>query len=119
MKQEEERQIEHDLFTKLRVENLALVEKLNIAEERASRNENAAREAQMEVGVQRSTIKEAQMTVYLYQQDILSWMALSEWYQIRCLQCSDVLGQMINFLQGTPSETTYTTNQSENQPRER
>jgi hypothetical protein len=97
---------------------LSLKQKLKIAEEKACRNEIAAREAQLEVGVQSSTIKEAQMTIYLYQQDILSWKALSEWYQIRCLQCSDFLGQVMNYLQGTPSETTYIPDQSEIQPRE-
>jgi hypothetical protein len=46
------------------------------------------------------------MTIHLHQQDILNWMALYEWYQVRCLQCSNVLSQMSSFLQGTSVEDT-------------
>lgn len=41
------------------------------------------------------------MAVHRHQQDIFNWMALCEWYQAKCLQCSSMLGQMSAFLQGT------------------
>lgn len=90
----------------LQAENLNLSEKLRIAEEKACRHEQALKEAEEEINNQKSILREAQMTIHLHQQDILDWMALSEWYQLRCLQCSEVLGQAMAFLQGFPSEIT-------------
>ena len=44
------------------------------------------------------------MTIQLHQQDILNWMAVAKWYQTKYFQCSNVLGQMMAFLQDTTSE---------------
>lgn len=88
-----------------------------MAEDEASRHEHAASEAKEEIKDQKSILSEAQMTIHLHQQDILNWMALCEWYQIRCLQCSNVLGQMMAFLQGSTSEiTTWPSSQTQEYP---
>ncbi|CAG8898481.1 unnamed protein product [Penicillium egyptiacum] len=65
----------------------------------------AATQAEAKIKDQNSIIQEAQMTIHLHQQDILNWMAVAEWYQTKCFQCSSVLGQMMAFLQDTTSET--------------
>jgi hypothetical protein len=106
-----------DLIEQLQAENLGLAEKLRLAEEKAHRNEQAAIEANDEINSQRSMIREAQMAIDRHEQDILNWMSLCEWYQAKCLQCSNVLGQMMAFLQGTTPTTsevvTWPTTQSE------
>ncbi|KAL4888216.1 hypothetical protein BDV59DRAFT_196628 [Aspergillus ambiguus] len=61
-------------------------------------------EAEDEVQTQKSIIREAQMTIHLHQQDIQSWMAVAECYQMSCIRCSDALGQIIAFAQGVQSE---------------
>lgn len=93
-------------MAQLRAENLSLTEKLRLSEEKAHRKEQEAIEAEDEIRSQNSVIREAQMTIHLHQQDILNWMALCEWYQVRCLHCSNVLSQMTSFLQGTSVEDT-------------
>jgi hypothetical protein len=87
----------------MQVENLSLVEKLRLAEDKASRHEEAATQAEDKIKDQDCVIREAQMTIHLHQQDISDWMAIAEWYQTKCFQCSNVLGQMIGFLQDTTS----------------
>lgn len=79
---------------------------MRIAKNKASRYEKAAREAEEEIKDQKSIISQGEMTVHIQQQDILKWIALTEWYQSRCLQCSDILGQMMAFLQENPTELT-------------
>ncbi|KAJ5649192.1 uncharacterized protein N7484_002915 [Penicillium longicatenatum] len=78
-----------DFISKLLAENLDLAEKLRRVQDEASRHENAALEGEEEIRDQKSVIREAQMTVHLQQQDILKWMATSEWYRARCLKVSD------------------------------
>lgn len=65
--------------------------------------------AQDEVQIQKSIIREAQMTIHLHQQDIQHWMGLADYYQISCLRCSDALSQMISFAQGVKSEVPVST----------
>lgn len=88
----------------MRAENLSLVEKLRASEDKASRYEEAATQAEAEIKDKNSIIQEAQTTIHLHQQDISNWMAVAEWYQTKCFQCSNVLGQMMAFLQDTTSE---------------
>jgi chromosome segregation ATPase len=92
------------MVARIQVENLSLEEKLKAAEAKASRFEEAIKQAEAEIKGRNSTIQEAQMTIQLHQQDILNWMAVAEWYQTKCFQCSNVLGQMMAFLQDTTSE---------------
>lgn len=94
--------MELDIISKLQIDNLNLTEELKIAEEKGLRHEQAEIEADAEVQDQKRTIREAQMTIHLHQQDILNWMAVAKWYQTRCLQSSDILGQMVAFLRGAP-----------------
>ncbi|CAP80015.1 hypothetical protein PCH_Pc12g03880 [Penicillium rubens Wisconsin 54-1255] len=101
---EREKQTDLENVTRIQSENLSLVEKLRAAEAKASRFEEAVRQAEAEIKGRNSTIQEAQMTIQLHQQDILNWMAVAEWYQTKCFQCSNVLGQMMAFLQDTTSE---------------
>lgn len=89
----------------MRAENLSLAEKLRASEDKASRYEEAAAQAEAEIKDQNSIIQEAQTTIYLHQQDISNWMAVAEWYQTKCFQCSNMLGQMMAFLQDTTSDT--------------
>lgn len=89
----------------MRAENLSLVEKLRASEDKASRYEEAATQAEAEIKDRNSIIQEAQTTIHLHQQDISNWMAVAEWYQSKCFQCSNMLGQMMAFLQDTTSDT--------------
>lgn len=77
---------------------------LKRAEDEACRYENAAREAEAEIRDQMSIVKEAQTRIQFHQENVMNWMALSEWYRARCLQCSDSLGHIMAFLQQNPSE---------------
>ena len=97
-KQEIKRQIDLDLLARLQAENLNLTERLRLIESKAIHYEQATRDAEKEIKNQRSTIREATVTIDRQQQEISNWIALSEWYQTRSLQCSDVLGQMMVFL---------------------
>lgn len=63
-------------------------------------------EAEDEVQVQKSIIREAQMTIHLHQQDIQHWMEVANCYQVSCIRCSDALGQMISYAQGVKSEVS-------------
>ncbi|KAK4943955.1 hypothetical protein LTR66_014550 [Elasticomyces elasticus] len=99
-----EKQTELDIVAHMEAENLSLADKLRAAEDKAFRYEEAATEAEAEIKDQNSIIREAQMTIHIHQQDILNWMAVAEWYQMKCFQCSNVLGQMMAFLQDTTSK---------------
>ncbi|CAG8178690.1 unnamed protein product [Penicillium nalgiovense] len=99
-----EKQTDVEMVARIQVENLSLEEKLKAAEAKVSRFEEVVRQAEAEIKGRNSTIQEAQMTIQLHQQDILNWMAVAEWYQTKCFQCSNVLGQMMAFLQDTTSE---------------
>ncbi|KAJ5328739.1 hypothetical protein N7452_009129 [Penicillium brevicompactum] len=99
-----EEQTELDIVAHMQAENLSLADKLRAAEDKAFRYEEAATEAEAEIKDQNSIIREAQMTIHIHQQDILNWMAVAEWYQMKCFQCSNVLGQMMAFLQDTTSK---------------
>ncbi|KAJ5660892.1 uncharacterized protein N7484_000264 [Penicillium longicatenatum] len=103
---EVKRQIELELIASLQAKNLNLTERLRSAENEASYHEASARDAQKEIGNQRSIIQEATMTIDRQQQEISNWIALSEWYQTRSIQCSDALGQLMVFLQGATPENT-------------
>ncbi|KAJ5641204.1 hypothetical protein N7490_005204 [Penicillium lividum] len=85
-------------------ENLNLTERLELAEAKASHFEQTAKESGREIQIQKGIIEEAETTINRQKEETLSWMALSQWYQARSLQCSDVLGQMMMFLQGTMTE---------------
>jgi hypothetical protein len=102
--QSKEKQKELDIVAHMQAENLSLAEKLRVAEDKAFRYEEAATQAEAEIKDQNSIIREAQMTIHIHQQDISNWMAVAEWYQMKCFQCSNVLGQMTAFLQDTTSK---------------
>jgi hypothetical protein len=87
----------------MQAENESLAEKLKIAQDKAFHYKEAATQAEAEIKDQESIIREAQMTIHIHQQDISNWMAVAEWYQMKCFQCSNVLGQMMAFLQDTTS----------------
>jgi hypothetical protein len=87
----------------MQAENASLAEKLRVVQDKALQYEEAATQAEAEIKDQKSIIREAQMTIHIHQQEISNWMAIAEWYQIKCSQCSNVLGQMMAFLQETTS----------------
>ena len=97
------KQADINLITQLQAENLNLTEKLRSTEDKAYCGEQAVIQAEDEIKSQRHTIQELQMTVHVQQQDLLNWMALCEWYEVRSLQCSDVLCQLMAFMQGDSS----------------
>lgn len=97
------KQTDLNLIAQLQAENLNLTEKLRSIEDKAYRGEQAAIQAADEIESQRHTIQELQMTVHVQKQDLLNWMALCEWYEVRSLQCSDVLRQLMAFMQGDSS----------------
>lgn len=91
-------------LSQLKNENSCLLEMLENIKRDKARLEQANSEAEDEVQVQKSIIREAQMTIHLHQQDIQHWMGVANCYQMSCIQCSDALGQMITFTQGVKSE---------------
>ncbi|KAJ5946394.1 hypothetical protein N7454_003233 [Penicillium verhagenii] len=92
---------ELDTITKLKTENLSLTERLRSSEAKASLFEQRAKDAQSEIQTQKAIIEEAEITIEEQKKQTLSWIALSEWYQTRSIHCSDMLGQMMMYLQGT------------------
>lgn len=97
-------QADFELIAQLQAENRNLTDKLRSTEEKAYRGEQAVIQAEDEIESQRSTIQELQTTVQFHQQNTLNWMALCEWYEMRGLQCSNVLGHLMAFMQGNSSE---------------
>ena len=95
----------------LKNENAYLLEQLENIKKDKARLELANSETEDEVQVQKSIIREAQMTIHLHQQDIQHWMGLADYYQVSCIRCSDALGKMIAFAQNVksevPAQTTY------------
>lgn len=59
--------------------------------------------AEEKICVQESTITEAQQTISDLQQDVQQWVAVAEYYQLRCMHCSEALKQTIISLQALES----------------
>lgn len=93
-----------DQISQLKNENSCLLEMLENIKRDKARLEQANSEVEDEVQVQKSIIREAQMTIHLHQQDIQHWMGVAGGYQLTYIRCSDALGQMITFAQGVKSE---------------
>lgn len=77
------------------------MEKLKVVEEQNLLQESAIESAKAEIQDQRSIIEEDQKTIALFQESCQRWMELTEYYQLKCSQCSNALGQIVQFLQGT------------------
>lgn len=93
-----------DQISQLKNKNSCLLEMLENIKKDKVRLEQVNLEAEDEVQVQKSIIREAQMTIHLHQQDIQHWMTVADCYQESCIRCSDALGQLITFAQGVKSE---------------
>lgn len=85
-------------------ENSRLCEELEHVKKDIAALKLAKADRDDEVQVQKSTIREAQMTIHLHQQDIQKWMAVAEVYQTSCIRCSGALEQLITFAQRVQSE---------------
>lgn len=88
----------------LKDENARLSRDLENAKKDMAALKLAKAEMDDEVQVQKSIIREAQMAIYLHQQDIQKWIAVAEVYQANCIRCTDALEQLITFAQGVKSE---------------
>ncbi|OQD86928.1 hypothetical protein PENSOL_c082G03841 [Penicillium solitum] len=62
-----ENQPELDIVAHMQAKNLSLAEKLRASEDKASRYEEAATQAEAEIKDQNSIIQEAQTTIHLHQ----------------------------------------------------
>ncbi|KAA8647900.1 uncharacterized protein ATNIH1004_002326 [Aspergillus tanneri] len=91
-------------YEQVMAEKFQLIQKLEQVEKDKAALELAKAEAEDEIQVQKSIIREAQMTIHLHQQDIQHWMTVAEYYQSSCMQCSEALGQLIAFAQGISTE---------------
>ena len=81
--------------------NSDLAEQLQIANQRASKYEQALEEANSKIKEQESIIGEAQITRDLHQHQIQQLIATLESFQLRCLHGSEVLLQAVGILHGT------------------
>ena len=86
----------------LEAENNQLREELEKTRQAVIFQQKAREEAEAKLSQQETAIREAQMAIYLYEQDIDSLLNVAEWYQLKCVQSSEVLDQVKGFLQNAP-----------------
>lgn len=95
---------EESAVLNLKSDNISLTERLRIAEEQVSLQENALINANAEIQDQRSIIEQSQRIIDLHQENCQKWIELSEYYQLKCSQSANFLSQMVVFLQGNTSD---------------
>ncbi|RDH26988.1 hypothetical protein BDQ94DRAFT_164024 [Aspergillus welwitschiae] len=92
-----------DRVQTLQRENAELTQILANWMERVSSLQDEKTVAEEKICVQESTITEAQQTISHLQQDVQQWVAVAEYYQLRCMHCSEALKQTIISLQALES----------------